>query len=106
MSSAKTGQEHNGGQNSGCVELETSFYILSWSCLLVIRSFFWPDLEDVLVEVLLEALVGEIDAQLLEAVDGEWLKAVDVQDPDDSVHAVSVTWGSPPPPPHELRYDM
>ena len=37
-------------------------------------------LEHVLVELLLQALVGQIDAQLLEAVLLEGLKAVDVQD--------------------------
>lgn len=39
-------------------------------------------LEDVLVEVLLQALVGEVDAQLLERVGGKALEAVDVQDAD------------------------
>ena len=36
-------------------------------------------LEDVLVELLLQALIGQIDAQLLKAVLLEALKAVDVQ---------------------------
>ena len=39
-------------------------------------------LEHVLVELLLQALVGQIDAQLLEAVLLERLKAIDVQDAD------------------------
>ena len=44
-----------------------------------------PCLEDVLVEVLLQALIGEVDAQLLEAVDLERLEAVDVEDPDGAL---------------------
>lgn len=39
-------------------------------------------LEDVLVEVVLQLLVGIVDAELLEAVPLEVLKAKDVQDPD------------------------
>ena len=39
-----------------------------------------PHLEDVLVEVLLQALVGQVDAQLLEGVGQKALEAVDVQD--------------------------
>ena len=42
-------------------------------------------LEDVLVELLLEALIGQIDAQLLEAVLLEALKAIDVQDANAAV---------------------
>ena len=37
-------------------------------------------LEDMLIELLLKALIGQIDAQLLEAVLLEALKAIDVQD--------------------------
>lgn len=39
-------------------------------------------LEDVLVEVLLQLLVCEVDAELLKVVDLELLKAVDVEDSD------------------------
>ena len=39
-------------------------------------------LEDVLHEELLEVLVGEVDAELLEGVGGEVLEAEDVQDAD------------------------
>lgn len=39
-------------------------------------------LEDVLVEVVLQAFVGEVDAELLEAVVLVVLEAKDVQDPD------------------------
>lgn len=42
-------------------------------------------LEDVLVEVLLQPLVGQVDAQLLEGVDGEGLETVDVQDADHAL---------------------
>ena len=44
-------------------------------------------LEDVLVELLLQALIGQVDAQLLKAVELEALKAVDVQDADVAVAA-------------------
>jgi hypothetical protein len=46
------------------------------------RSRHLLALEDVLVELLLQALVGQVDAQLLEAVLLEGLEAVDVQDAD------------------------
>lgn len=39
-------------------------------------------LEDVLVEVVLQLFVGVVDAELLEAVPLEVLKAKDVEDPD------------------------
>lgn len=39
-------------------------------------------LEDVLVEVVLEALVGEVDAELLETVVLVILEAKDIQDSD------------------------
>jgi hypothetical protein len=42
-------------------------------------------LEDVLVEVLLQALVGQVDAQLLERVGHKALEAVDVQDADHAL---------------------
>lgn len=42
--------------------------------------------EDVLVEMLLQALVGEVDAQLLEAVLLEALEPVDVQNPYRALH--------------------
>ena len=42
-------------------------------------------LEHVLVEVLLELLVGEVDAKLLKGVRLERLKAVDVEDADEGV---------------------
>ena len=45
-------------------------------------------LEDVLVELLLQALVGQVDAQLLEGVLLEALKAVDVQNADHPVAAL------------------
>ena len=40
-------------------------------------------LKDALVEVVLQALVGEVDAELLKAVLGEVLEAEDVKDGDD-----------------------
>ena len=45
------------------------------------RSYLLPG-EDVLVEVELDLLVGDVDAQLLEGVPLEVLKAEDVKDPD------------------------
>ena len=42
-------------------------------------------LEDMLVELLLETLIGQVDAQLLKAVLLEALKAVDVQDANAAV---------------------
>lgn len=45
-------------------------------------------LEDVLVEVLLQAFVRQVDAQLLEGVDGEGFEAVDVEDADHPLLAV------------------
>ena len=45
-------------------------------------------LEDMLVELLLQALVGEVDAQLLKAVLLEGLEPVDVQDPDRALGAL------------------
>lgn len=45
-------------------------------------------LKDVLVELLLQALVGQVDAQLLEGVLLEALKTVDVQDAYDPVAAL------------------
>ena len=48
-------------------------------------------LEDVLVELLLQALIGQVDAQLLKAVLLEALKAVDIQDAD-GVLATLATW--------------
>ena len=44
------------------------------------RSYLLPG-EDVLVEVELDLLVGDVDAQLLEGVPLEVFKAEDVQDP-------------------------
>ena len=41
-----------------------------------------PYLEDVLVEVVLQALIGKVDAQLLEAVVGEVLEAKEVEQRD------------------------
>lgn len=40
--------------------------------------------EDVMVELALKDLVGEVDAQLLEAVVRHNLEAEDVEDPDES----------------------
>lgn len=62
--SRSTSDERNGGLRGGGDET----YLLQ--------------LEDVLVEVVLEAFVGEVDAELLEAVILVILEAKDVQDPD------------------------
>jgi len=50
-------------------------------------------LECVRVEVLLKLLIREVDAQLLERVDGEDLKAEDIQDTDRPVqyHMPAIT---------------
>ena len=45
-------------------------------------------LEDMLVELLLQALVGQVDAQLLKAVFLEALKAVDIQDANGALRAL------------------
>ncbi len=42
-------------------------------------------LEDVLVEVLLQLLVGEVDAELLEVVERKALEAVDVKQTDTAL---------------------
>lgn len=47
-----------------------------------IIELYLLQLEDVLVEVVLEALVGEVDAELLETVVLIILKAKDIQDSD------------------------
>lgn len=62
--SRSTSDERNGGLREGGGET----YLLQ--------------LEDVLVEVVLEAFVGEVDAELLEAVILVILEAKDVQDSD------------------------
>lgn len=46
------------------------------------KEAYLLQLEDVLVEVVLEAFVGEVDAELLEAVVFIILEAKDVQDPN------------------------
>ena len=51
-------------------------------------------LEDMLIELLLQALVGQVDAQLFEAVLLEGLKAVDVQDADRAVGALGRAYGT------------
>ena len=53
-----------------------------------------PRLEDMLVEILLQALVGEVDAQLLEAVLLERLEPVDVQDPNRALSLCSPACGA------------
>ena len=52
--------------------------------------------EDVVVEEELKLLVGEVDAQLLQAVDIKVLKAKDVQEADLEVRGIctSETWRS------------
>jgi hypothetical protein len=49
------------------------------------------ELEDVLIEVLLQLLVGEVDAELLEAVHHEVLKAEDVQHSNERRLALGLT---------------
>ena len=44
-------------------------------------------LEDVLVELLLQALIGQVDAQLLKAVLLEGLEAIDIQNADGAVRS-------------------
>ena len=46
--------------------------------------------EDEVVVVILQRLVGEVDAQLLEGVDFEVLEAEDVEQPDPVLLAVAV----------------
>ena len=48
-------------------------------------------LEDVLVELLLQALIGQVDAQLLKAVLLEALKAIDVQYANGTLRALTRT---------------
>ncbi len=48
-------------------------------------------LEDVLVELLLQALIGQVDAQLLKAVLLEALKAVDIQYANGALRALTRT---------------
>jgi hypothetical protein len=42
--------------------------------------------EDVVIEELVQLLVGEVDAQLLEAVEFEVLKAKNIEDTNEFVH--------------------
>ena len=44
---------------------------------------FLLHLEDVLIEMLLKLLVGEVDAELLKRIHGEALKTVDIEDSDE-----------------------
>ena len=44
-------------------------------------------LEDVLIELLLQALIGQVDAQLLKAVLLEGLEAINVQNTDGAVRS-------------------
>ena len=54
-------------------------------------------LEDVLVELLLQALIGQVDAQLLKAVLLEALKAIDVQYANGTLRALTRTCSSKHP---------
>ncbi len=47
--------------------------------------------EQMLVELLLQALIGQVDTQLLEAVLLEALKAIDVQDANGTIRALPRT---------------
>ncbi len=54
-------------------------------------------LEDMLVELLLQALIGQVDAQLLKAILLEALKAVDIQYADGALRALTRTCSSKHP---------
>jgi len=66
--------------NAGLVVIEINQFPLN----LLLEVFLLLQLKDVLVELLLQFLVGVVDAELLERVDLERLKPVNVQNTDEA----------------------
>lgn len=71
-------------QARSCLEEEVKqglvideLYVVSWHSFLLILGQF--HLKDVLIEKELQLFIGDVDAQLFEAVVGEILEPVDVQ---------------------------